>query len=79
MRPFIFLLLGLFLVSPLAAQDMRMIEKSDAEIDTAIILYGRACRGASDQEWLAICTAATAQAIKELEAKKPKPPAEKKP
>jgi len=73
--------IALFLLAwPAAAQEQRNpIEKSDAEVDTAVILYGRACRAATDQEWLIICAAAVTQARKELEAKKPKPPEEKKP
>lgn len=55
------------------------VERTPQESETVIILYGRACRGASDQEWLAICAAAVVQAQKELEARKPKEPKPKVP
>lgn len=69
----------LLTIGVLKAQEPRTILKNDAEIDTAVILYSRACRGSGDTEWMAMCAAAIAQAQKELEAKRPKPPEEKKP
>lgn len=50
-----------------------IVERTPQESDTLIILLGRGCRSATDQDWLAVCGAAVVQAQKELEARKPKP------
>lgn len=50
------------------------VERTPQESDTIVILLGRGCRAASDQDWLQVCGAAVIQAQKEIEARKPKPP-----
>lgn len=49
------------------------VERTPQESDTIVILLGRGCRAASDQDWLQVCGAAVVQAQKEIEARKPKP------
>lgn len=53
-----------------------IVERTPQESDTVIILLGRGCRSATDQDWLTVCGAAVVQAQKELEARKPKPKAD---
>lgn len=53
-----------------------IVERTPQESDTLVILLGRGCRSATDQDWLTVCGAAVVQAQKELEARKPKPKAD---
>ncbi len=60
---------------PAGAQQVYTVERTPAEGDTMVILLGRACRAATDQDWITVCTAAINQAAKESEARKKLAPA----
>jgi hypothetical protein len=66
------ILLATLLAFPALAQPV-VVERTPQESDTIVILLGRACRNATDQDWIQVCNAAVGQAQKELEARKPKP------